>query len=314
MASYEQKHKWDPSPRAQIQARVMVPGDEVDLLLTAFMDTMKSSIISGIQVAFDQFQATRNRSLGINEPKPEGVTGAGVSTGIAAGIATDGDLGPSGRDLNMGSNQSFGDKAFKTASQEFAEKFGQSRACLLGISGILETKPAVVSGGNATGVVSGNNVGLGDNAVAVDNNVAVVSTVNRSIGNEIRNSAAKLLSNGKVSITVIPAKEVQLSNGHNVDVYGDVQTLLEATHKEYNSSLYKCGLDTGTYLDFAVAFTNFSMCCAESYITIEFCRKRQIKRLSSFWHSGKIKLKLHEKCLYSCYLTILIRPNLADVS
>ncbi len=67
------------------------------------MDTLKSSIISGIQIAFDQFQATRNRSLGI-EPKPVGVTGAGVSTGIAAGIATDGELGLSGRDLNMGSN------------------------------------------------------------------------------------------------------------------------------------------------------------------------------------------------------------------
>ncbi len=76
-------------------------------MLHAFMDTLKSSIISGIQIAFDQFQATCNRSLGINEPKPEGVTGAGVSmgiaagvsTGIAAGIATDGDLGPSVRDL-----------------------------------------------------------------------------------------------------------------------------------------------------------------------------------------------------------------------
>ena len=99
----------------RVLAQGTISGDELDLMMQAFMDTLKSSIISGIQIAFDQFQATRNRSLGI-EPKPVGVTGAGVSmgvaagvsTGITAGIATDGDLGLSGRDLNMGSNLSFG--------------------------------------------------------------------------------------------------------------------------------------------------------------------------------------------------------------
>ena len=51
---------------------------------------------------------------------------------------------------------------------------------------VVEPKLAVVlvGIGNGTGVVSGNYVGLADNAIAVENTIAAASSIERPIGNE----------------------------------------------------------------------------------------------------------------------------------
>ncbi|MCP4054715.1 MAG: hypothetical protein GY739_17015 [Mesoflavibacter sp.] len=164
-----------------------------------------------------------------------------------------------------------------------------------------EAKPGGKSGGVAEASMTR------ESDLGVTNNVTVDHA---NVGHEI-NLDSKIRAAGENLIGVS-------------DEHSNVQTLiLEATHKELqtkcNQSLYRCGLKMVKCLDldllimglkdFDASFIDFSIWHAKGYIIVAFCRKGQMKRLNSFWHSGKIKLKLHERFLRSCYLIILIESN-----
>ena len=290
--------------------------EEYEMKNLAFLRTLQVGLQNVLTECFkgavSQIRQRSGVSLGDNETGPEGISGG------EAGASALGAVNLGAIDLGVPNNSTvppanLGPQPGQSYGYERITNLVNDRNRNRNIDGTWRDSANVSSGRNRPG-----NLDLFVVNQSADNVQIVKNWVVNRVEWENSEFHLRTVLVPEASKTVLTDKKVKIPKGHNVDV----QTLiLEATHKELqtecNQSLYICGLKTVKYWDldlqimglkdFDAGFTHFFIWIAEGNITVAFCLKGQMKRLNSFWHSGKIKLKLHESFLRYCYLIILIK-------